>query len=43
MLWIEARAEEMLMTRGSGERWRRGVAREVRRAAEVMFVSRMRL
>lgn len=41
MAWREARAEEMLMTRGDGEKCRRGMARVVRRAGEVRFVFRM--
>lgn len=43
MLWMDARPEEMLMTRGLGE-WRsRGMERVVSSAAEVMFVLKMRL
>ena len=38
MAWSEARAEEMFTTRGKGDSWRRGMARVVRRAAEVRFV-----
>jgi hypothetical protein len=41
MLWIEARAEEMFITRGFGDWERRGMERVVRRATEVTFVLRM--
>jgi hypothetical protein len=41
MLWTEARAEEMFITRGFGERERRGMERVVWRATEVTFVLRM--
>lgn len=35
---IDARADEMLMTRGSGERWSSGSRAVVRTATEVIFV-----
>lgn len=41
MAWREARAEERFMTRGEGERDRRGRRRVVRVAGEVRFVKRV--
>jgi hypothetical protein len=41
MAWREARAEEMFITCGEGERERKGRRRVVRRAGEVRFVERM--
>lgn len=41
MAWREARAEERFMTRGWGERCKRGMARVIRRAGEVRFVFRV--
>ena len=40
---MEARAEEMLITRGELPVRRRGMERVVSRATEVMFVSRVEL
>lgn len=39
--WMDARAEEMFITRGRGEARRRGRDRVVRVAGEVRFVERI--